>query len=112
MDAYDESELARTQIEDDTLNMTEEEIQEYTRSVVTPGKTGWNHKMFEKFLEKEKETDLYKQSEPEVEEGVLQCKRCKSKRVISCQTQSRRADEPMTTVAQCSKCKVRWTENN
>lgn len=108
----DERELALLQIADDTENLTEAEKKMYVRNVLQPGKIGWNHKSFEKLLAKEIEVDSYKQTRPEVEEGVLQCKRCNSKRVISYQTQARSADEPMTTIARCSQCGVGWTENN
>lgn len=108
----DEKELAVLQIQDDTENMTEEEKLEYVASVLEPGKIGWNHKSFALLLAKEKEVDSYKQTKPEVEEGVLECKRCNSKRVYSYQTQARSADEPMTTIAKCSRCGVGWTENN
>ena len=43
----------------------------------------------------------------EIEEGVLQCK-CGSKRVYSYSKQSRSADEPMSTYAQCMSCKSKW----
>lgn len=108
----DEMELARLQIADDTENMSFDELSNYVQTVLEPGKIGWNHKSFDNFLKKEREFDSYKQTVPDLEEGVLQCKRCSSKRVFSFQTQARSADEPMTTVAKCSKCGFNWTENN
>ena len=44
----------------------------------------------------------------EVEEGVIECK-CGSKRVFSYSKQTRGADEPMTTFAQCMSCKKSWS---
>ena len=108
----DERELARLQVEDDTEQMNEHEKRQYCINVLQKGHIGWNHKTFARMLAKEKEIDSYKQTKPEVEEGVLQCKRCNSKRVLSYQTQARSADEPMTTVAKCSECNTSWTENN
>jgi transcription elongation factor S-II len=43
-----------------------------------------------------------------VPEGILQCGRCKSKRVVWYQMQTRSADEPMTVFATCSECGKRW----
>ena len=43
-----------------------------------------------------------------VPEGILQCGRCKSKRVVWYQMQTRSADEPMTVFANCSECGKRW----
>ena len=60
------------------------------------------------------EFDLYIQTQtpPEDAEGVLLCKKYKSKKVLSFQTQTRSADGPMTTVAKCLTCGSEWTENN
>jgi DNA-directed RNA polymerase subunit M/transcription elongation factor TFIIS len=56
--------------------------------------------------------DNYTLSTPlEIEEGVLECK-CGSKKTISCQRQTRSADEGMTTFAQCIECGNRWRHNN
>ena len=79
---------------------------------IDPKNTGWNHLHFTELKEKEMEFDLYIQTPPEVAEGVLLCKKCKSKKVLSFQTQTRSADEPMTTVAKCLTCGSEWTENN
>ena len=43
----------------------------------------------------------------EIEEGVLECK-CGSRKVYSYSKQSRSADEPMSTYAQCMSCKSKW----
>lgn len=40
-----------------------------------------------------------------VAEGFYQCKKCKSKRTIMTQQQTRSADEPMTTFVVCVECK-------
>jgi len=47
-------------------------------------------------------------SKEEVPEGILQCGRCKSRRVVWYQMQTRSADEPMTVFATCSECGKRW----
>ena len=108
----DEKELAELQINEDTENFTQKELEDYIEEVLKPGKIGWNHCSFSTMLSKEIEMDIYKQTKPEVEEGVLQCKKCGSKKVFSYQIQARSADEPMTTIAKCSQCGIGWTENN
>lgn len=45
-----------------------------------------------------------------VPEGILQCGRCKSKRVVWYQMQTRSADEPMTVFANCSECGKHWRQ--
>jgi DNA-directed RNA polymerase subunit M/transcription elongation factor TFIIS len=40
-------------------------------------------------------------------EGILTCPKCKSKKTSYYQMQTRSADEPMTTYAQC-QCGHRW----
>ena len=77
------------------------EIQLKNNPTISIENTGWNHPQFAELKEKDMNFDLYIQTPPEVAEGVLLCKRCKSKKVLSFQTQTRSADEPMTTVAKC-----------
>jgi len=73
---------------------------------------GWDHPMFDVYIKEEREYDNYIQSPIEMGEGVLQCKKCNSRKVMSYQVQARSADEPMTTIATCTNCKAQWTENN
>lgn len=108
----DEREWALLQVLEDTEGMDEKEFNSYKNNVIKKGRLCWNHSAYEKMMKKEREYDTYTQTPPEVEEGVLQCKKCKSKKVLSFQVQSRSADEPMTTVAKCSQCGIGWTENN
>jgi len=44
----------------------------------------------------------------EVEEGVLQCNKCGSKKTFSFSKQTRGGDEGTTVFAQCANCGVRW----
>lgn len=39
---------------------------------------------------------------------LFQCSRCKSKRCVSMQLQTRSADEPMTTYVNCTACGKKW----
>lgn len=71
----------------------------------------WDHPIFSSYVKTEKEIEIL-QTEIEVEEGVLECPKCKSIRVLSYQLQTRSADEPMTIFARCTNkaCKYRWKE--
>lgn len=47
-----------------------------------------------------------------VVEGIFQCRKCKSKRVISAQVQTRSADEGSTNIMRCAECGFGWKEYN
>jgi len=68
---------------------------------------GWNHSSFDFARAQLDEQDDFIENPFEVEEGVIDCK-CGSKRVFSYSKQSRSADEPMTTYAQCVQCNAKW----
>lgn len=72
---------------------------------------GFNYYMFEDLKNKQKEQDEYITNPPIVEEGVVECHKCHSKRVFSVSVQTRSGDEPMSVKAQCMICKTRWTQN-
>jgi DNA-directed RNA polymerase subunit M/transcription elongation factor TFIIS len=88
-------------------DLTEEE---YTANLER-GLVGWNHPIFAKLNQQQQEQDDYVKTPIEVEEGVLQCLKCGSKKVFSASIQTRAADEPMTTIASCTKCGTKWTQN-
>ena len=73
---------------------------------------GWDHPVFADFVEEQKMQDEFQSRPLEIEEGVLQCYRCGSKKTISFQKQTRSADEGSTTFAQCVQCGKRWRHNN
>lgn len=80
-------------------------------------KTVWEHPMFDQPRAKIAEQNDYIQKPFEVEEGVIECTsyrkdtqtRCGSKRVFSFSKQTRSADEPATTFANCVECGAKWT---
>lgn len=41
-------------------------------------------------------------------EGAFTCNRCKSKKTVYYQLQTRSSDEPMTTFVECVNCQKRW----
>ena len=43
-----------------------------------------------------------------VEEGIFQCRKCKSRKTEYYSLQTRSADEPMTNFITCLNCKNRW----
>ncbi|MGL5961574.1 MAG: zinc ribbon domain-containing protein [Cetobacterium sp.] len=102
----DEWKSFRTQDEEDF-----EIPDEYVKNIILQNKLGWNHKQFQKHKKVQQEQDDYILNPFEVEEGVVQCPKCKSFKVFSVAVQTRSADEPTTTMAQCTQCKYKWSQN-
>lgn len=73
---------------------------------------GFNHVMFAKLKKSQQEQDDYISNPPEVEEGVVECHKCGSRRVFSVSIQTRAPDEPMSTKAHCMQCKYKWVQNS
>lgn len=65
---------------------------------------GWNHPNFEAIRCDFQEQDDFLENPPQVEEGVLECKRCHSRRTFSFSKQTRRSDESATVFIRCSNC--------
>jgi DNA-directed RNA polymerase subunit M/transcription elongation factor TFIIS len=65
---------------------------------------GWNHPVFQAFKQQQKEYDDFLTQPPEVEEGVIECSRCGSKKTFSFSKQTRRADESATVFVRCANC--------
>lgn len=76
-------------------------------SGIKNNETLWNHSCHENEKMQIAEQDDFIEHPFEVEEGVLQCK-CGSKKVYSYSKQTRSADEPMTTYAECVVCNKKW----
>jgi len=72
---------------------------------------GFNHQDFASLKKQQQEQDDYISNPPEVEEGVVECNSCGSKKVYSVSIQTRASDEPMSTKAYCTICRNRWTQN-
>lgn len=86
-------------------------IETYIETVIKQGKIGWNHACFESAKQSQQDQDDYTLNPFEAEEGVVECKKCGSSKVYSVSVQTRAADEPMTTMAQCTICKTKWSYN-
>lgn len=70
---------------------------------------GWKHPMFDDMKRKIEEHDDYLAKPFDVAEGVVECKKCGSRRTFSVQKQCRSSDEPMTTFSRCVECSATWT---
>jgi DNA-directed RNA polymerase subunit M/transcription elongation factor TFIIS len=71
-------------------------------------KVDWNNDFFKDIRNEQDEQDEFLVTPFHVEEGVVQCKKCKSFRVLSYQKQDRSSDEPMTTYCSCTNCSCQW----
>lgn len=106
----------KSQVEEDLESMNNkntEIINIYINDVIMNNKLGWDHSVFTIMKQKEHEQDNYIQNPYEVEEGVIQCtnQKCGSFKVFSRSAQTRSADEPTTTFAECTQCKNKWSQN-
>ncbi len=100
-----------SQVYDDLAGENSQAIETYIHTVVKKGKLGWNHPVFKTIKQSQQEQDDYILNPFEAEEGVVECKKCGSSKVFSVSVQTRAADEPMTTMAQCTICKTKWSYN-
>jgi DNA-directed RNA polymerase subunit M/transcription elongation factor TFIIS len=69
----------------------------------------WKHPFFSNIKFLLQEHDDFIINPFEVEEGVLECNKCGSKRTYTYQKNTRGCDEPATTFAQCLGCNTKWT---
>lgn len=106
----EEKEWLLSQVYDD-LDDEETIIETYIEDVIKKGKLGWEHASFNNIKQNQQEQDDYILNPFEAEEGVVECKKCGSSKVYSVSVQTRAADEPMTTMAQCTVCKTKWSYN-
>jgi len=65
---------------------------------------GWNHHDFQSLKKNQKEYDDFLMNPPQLEEGVIECSRCGSKKTFSFSKQTRRADESATVFVRCADC--------
>lgn len=84
------------------------EVKEIIANLKT-GNIDWNHSTFTSIKKQIQEQDDFIINPFEVVEGVTECKKCGSKRVLTVSSQTRCGDESSTTVAKCIKCKANWS---
>ena len=88
---------------------------------ILPSEVGYTHHevwkpelykpIHKKFQDRELNTIMYDKREQVVEDGLLNCERCRSKKTKYIQLQTRSADEPMTVFAICTECDHHWSDN-
>lgn len=66
---------------------------------------------FNTIYEEIREKDNFLDNPFTVEEGVMECNKCGSKRTLSYSKQVRRSDEGFTTFCMCSHCGAKWRIN-
>lgn len=66
---------------------------------------GWNNGIYNGIRDKIKEADIYNEKPLDVEEGIMQCKKCSSKKTFSFSKQTRSGDESLTVFVRCTECK-------
>jgi len=69
---------------------------------------GINSKDFQNIQEKIKEEESFIIKPFEIEEGVLECGKCGSKKTYSYTKQTRSGDESTTVFAVCCNCNSKW----
>jgi DNA-directed RNA polymerase subunit M/transcription elongation factor TFIIS len=69
---------------------------------------GLNHVIFDDIKHRLKENDEFISNPPQVEEGVIECQRCKSKRTFSFSKQTRSGDEACTVFVRCAQCNFQF----
>ncbi len=76
-------------------------------------KIGWEHSSFDDFRFERKERQDFIESPFTVEEGILECGKCGSKKVFSYSKQVKSSDENTSVFAICanSKCGHKWQES-
>lgn len=87
-------------------------LQRYIDERYNLGLYGWKHPSFVSVRHKQKEFDDYIKHPIDVEEGVVTCRRCGSKKVYSTSIQTRAADEPLSVYAHCVNCRNKWIQNS
>jgi len=65
---------------------------------------GFDHPNLDAIRQEFQEQDDFLINPPQVEEGIMECKRCHSKRTFSFSKQTRRSDESATVFIRCSNC--------
>ena len=65
---------------------------------------GYHHSNFEKIKKCLEEEQNFIENPPVVEEGVIECGKCKSKRTFSFNKQTRSGDEAVTVFVRCADC--------
>ena len=68
----------------------------------------WNCREFESCRRELEEYDEFVEKPFDIDEGVVQCEKCGSKRTFSYSKQTRSGDESTTVFCTCAKCGAKW----
>lgn len=90
--------------------ITEGWVKEYHEDIKEK-KTGFELSVYSEYLQEIEETDEFLSNDLSVEEGALQCPKCKSQKTFSYTKQVRSADEGTSVFAQCYNCSNKWRES-
>jgi DNA-directed RNA polymerase subunit M/transcription elongation factor TFIIS len=72
----------------------------------------WDNVFFSKIRDKiEEENNFIENPIVDIEEGIIQCNKCKSYKTFSYQKQVRSSDEGFTLFVSCVDCNASWVEN-
>lgn len=67
-------------------------------------KIGYHHTYFNDIKQENYEEENFIMNPPLIEEGVIECNRCKSKKTFSFNKQTRSSDEAVTVFVRCVNC--------
>jgi DNA-directed RNA polymerase subunit M/transcription elongation factor TFIIS len=73
-------------------------------STIKKKKFGYEHSNYDTIRREVKEEEDFIMNPPVVDEGVIQCNKCKSNRTISFNKQTRSGDEAVTVFVRCVDC--------
>lgn len=70
------------------------------------GRVMWDHPVITKIVSNDmfQELDDFICKPPDVDEGVIECRKCKGRKTLSYSKQTRRADESATVFVKCVQC--------
>lgn len=71
-------------------------------------KFGYEHEQFYSIRKSFQEEETFISNPPVIEEGVIQCRKCKSKRTFSFNKQTRSSDEAVTVFVRCVDCNTQF----
>ena len=75
---------------------------------IKTGKVSWDCDEMEEYKHKLQEQDEFLEKPFEIEDGVIECNKCGSKRTYSYTKQTRSGDEATTVFSVCAKCGAKW----
>jgi DNA-directed RNA polymerase subunit M/transcription elongation factor TFIIS len=70
----------------------------------------WDLSTFNQLKREDAEFNKYIITPIEVVDGILQCTKCKSHKILSFSKQTRSGDEPTSVFAKCSNCQHKWVQ--